>query len=468
MTATGMLSKTGRCRPLDAAADGFVRGEGGVVLVLKPMSQVAEHERVHALICGVSSTHGGRNEWIMAPNAAAQAGAIAAACAQAGWRPAELDYVELHSAGSVRGDAVELAALGATVGARGGAPACVIGSVKPQIGHLGPVAGLAGLLKVAMALSHGAFPRSIGPETLNPALDLAACGLTLEGAGQPWCPHEGAPRRAGITALSLGGISAHAVLEQAPDRAEAAPGPPPYLLQLSARSPAALRELAAAYADWLDAMDPAESPADLCFTASVGRAHHEHRVAVCGADARALAAALREGVADPALPAQGRRFCEGGSPDLAVLNEGGRICATPPYPWQRSRMWPDWLTPEVIATPPRSHERPAERPIDPRPHLLDWSLAVLLRVLQPTDPARLTADTTLRDAGFDSIAIAEVRSHARRELGVDVSSQTLFDAATPAALATELERLRAAGLLIDRLATAPTDLLQDAMEKWTV
>src|SRR5947209_528121 len=168
MTKARILSPDGSCKTFDARANGFVRGEGAGAVVLKPVAAAAAAgDRIVAVIRGSAVNHNGQSEWIMAPSREAQVELIGAACARAGVRPGELDYVELHGTGTAKGDPIEASALGDTVGRDRGRP-CRVGSVKTNIGHLDSAAGIAGLIKTALAVHHGRIPPSLHFNDPNP------------------------------------------------------------------------------------------------------------------------------------------------------------------------------------------------------------------------------------------------------------------------------------------------------------
>ncbi|MDV9178830.1 beta-ketoacyl synthase N-terminal-like domain-containing protein, partial [Streptomyces sp. W16] len=248
----GVMSPDGRCRSFDADASGIVFGEGVVSLVLKPLSAArADGDRVYALLRGSSASQEGRTNGLTAPSREGQEEMLRRAYRDAGIAPHEVRYVEAHGTGTLVGDPIETHALGAVLGA-GRAPEdpCWIGSVKSNLGHLGMVAGLAGLAKTALALHHRELPPSLHYERENPRLDLPGQGLRVVDRLTPW-PGAG-PARAGVTSLSFGGTNVHVVLEEAesvPRRPDPLPAGEPYLLPLSAHTGAALREAAAGLAD---------------------------------------------------------------------------------------------------------------------------------------------------------------------------------------------------------------------------
>jgi len=313
MSRAGILSAEGRCRTFDADADGFVRSEGVGLVVLKPLERaLADGDRVLAAIRGVACNHDGRRAPLTAPSHESQVELVRRACANAGVEPGQLDYVELHGTGTQRGDPIEAAALGEAVG-RGRSPGnrCLVGSIKTNIGHCESAAGVASLIKVALAMHRGLIPPTINHRERNPAIDADALGVDLVTAAQRW-PAPSRPALAGVNGLSLGGGNAHVVLEQAPGDPVASPprtaGARLAALPVSARTRGSLRAMCLAYAERLDRIgEDADALRELCAAAALRRTHHEHRVAVCAQSADALASALRKraaqiGAATSALP----------------------------------------------------------------------------------------------------------------------------------------------------------------------
>src|SRR5918992_1289858 len=279
LSRAGMLSPTGRCKAFDARADGYVRGEGCVVLAITSLSGARERgERVYALIRGSAVNSDGRTNGLTAPNPAAQQEVLRGAYADAGVDPAAVGYVECHGTVTPLGDPLEVTALGAVVGVAAAAP-CLIGSVKSNIGHLESAAGLAGLLKAALAAHHGEVPPTVHLTEPNPELPLAGTRLRLADRLGPW-PGDG-PRYAGVSSFGFGGTNAHVVLEGLPAKQAEPAGPGLVVLPLSARSPAALAELAGRWADRLES-GAAGDLAGAAYTAAVRRAHHPYRLAVVG------------------------------------------------------------------------------------------------------------------------------------------------------------------------------------------
>jgi len=265
----GMLSPSGRCRAFDAAADGFVRGEGAAALALKPLEKaMADGDRIHAVIRGVATGHGGHANSLTAPNLIQQRELLARAYAQAGVDSASIGYVEAHGTGTKLGDSVELEALREAFGASPRTTArCGLGSIKTNFGHLESAAGLAGVIKVCLAMQRRALPPTVHFRRLNPLIDLSGSPFFVVSEAQPWhAPRDRdgrpLPRRAGVSSFGFGGALAHAVLEEPPPAAETPTSrATPTLWTLSALNPERLRAYAARLRDFL-----AETGADLSET----------------------------------------------------------------------------------------------------------------------------------------------------------------------------------------------------------
>jgi len=298
-TKLGMLAADGRCKAFDASADGFVRGEGAGIIVLKPLSRaLADGDRIHALVRGTAVTQDGRSNGLTAPNPEAQKAVLREAYRHAGVSPGAVQAVEAHGTGTALGDPIEARALGEVL-AEGRSPGdrCVIGSVKTNIGHLESAAGIAGLIKMTLALSRGEIPRSLHYTAPSPKIPFEALPLRVATEHEPW-PERGRERLAGVSSFGMGGTIAHVVLSGAPPGGPGEPGEPglepgikagPMLLPLSARSAEALRARAGQLREALATLQVA----DVVHTAGQRSEHHEHRAAVVGSTPGELAEALR-------------------------------------------------------------------------------------------------------------------------------------------------------------------------------
>jgi acyl transferase domain-containing protein/thioesterase domain-containing protein/acyl carrier protein len=296
-----MLSPDGLCRPFDAGANGYVRGEGCGILVLKRLTDaVRDGDRVLAVIRGTAANQDGRTSGITAPSGRAQQAVIRAAIAQAGLTTDRISYIEAHGTGTPLGDPIETQALAEVFRRRTDQdPPLHIASVKANIGHTETVSGIAGIIKVVLMLQHHSIPAQLHLQTLNPHLGLEGSRLQIPREATVWQP-AGATRVAGVSSFGFGGTNTHIVLEEASPPVPA-PAPsadrPLHLLALSAKTEAALAKLAARYADYLD-RQPQASAADVCYNANIGRSHFNHRAILTARDTGELSdrlLALRDG-----------------------------------------------------------------------------------------------------------------------------------------------------------------------------
>lgn len=245
-----ILSPDGHCRAFDATSKGTIFGSGAGVVVLRRIEDaIADGDHIHAIIKGSAvNNDGSQKVGYLAPSVDGQAKAVSEALAIAGVPADTITYVETHGTGTPVGDPIEVAALTQAFRAAGasGTSYCGIGSAKTNIGHLDTAAGVAGFIKAVMALEHKQVPQSLHFERPNPAIDFASSPFYVSAALQDWRSSNGAPRRAGVNSLGVGGTNAFAVLEEAPARRPSAAARRPYqLLTLSARSDAALDRAAA-------------------------------------------------------------------------------------------------------------------------------------------------------------------------------------------------------------------------------
>ena len=303
-----MLAPDGRCKTFDAAADGFSRGEGCGVLVLKRLADaLADKDRVLAVIRGTATNQDGRSGGLTVPSGPAQEAVIRAALADARLQPADIDYVEAHGTGTTLGDPIEVRALAFALGERrdAGNP-LVVGSVKTNIGHLESAAGIAGVIKVVLSLQHERIPAHLHFREPSPHIPWSECPVTVPREARAW--RRGArPRIAGVSSFGFSGTNAHVIVEEAPQPAASAQTPqmpvsmPVECLPLSARSDRALADLAARYDDLLAGGGRLD---DIAATAGIGRAQFTQRLAVVAdttETARAALGAYAAGEPHPSL-----------------------------------------------------------------------------------------------------------------------------------------------------------------------
>ncbi len=280
---TRMLSPNGRCKTFDANADGYVRGEGCGVIVLKRLSDaIKQEDNILALIRGSAVNQDGLSNSLTAPNGLAQQAVIRQALANAQVQPADISYVEAHAVGTAIGDAIEFRALKAVLmEGRGSDRTCYIGSAKPNIGHLEAASGIAGLIKVILSLQHGEITPHLHLQQLNPYISLENTPLKIPTETQKWSSCGEHIRLAGVSGFGFGGTNAHIILEEAPQVSQKKEviERPLHLLTLSAKSDVALRDMARSYEEFLGS-HPEVSLADVCFTTNTGRTHFNHRACI--------------------------------------------------------------------------------------------------------------------------------------------------------------------------------------------
>ena len=332
MAELGMLSREGRCKAFDASADGFVRSEGCGMVVLKRLDEAeADGDRIWGVIRGAAVNQNGASAGPTVPNGPAQERVIEEALARAGIPPSDVDYLEAHGAGSAMGDTIEVQAAAAVYGReREKDRPLLIGSVKTNIGHLESGAGVAGLIKVVLAMRHATIPRHLHFRDPNPNLDWDRLPVRVPSDAVDWPVHPDRPPRAGVSAFGISGTNAHVVVEgygagdEVDARRQPAGGARPVavdlpepvadqplakeglaarktrFLPLSGKSDGALRELAGRYLSWLDEhalsseddFDPLL--ADMAWTAGIGRSHFSFRAGVVFRDAESLRDGLRK------------------------------------------------------------------------------------------------------------------------------------------------------------------------------
>ena len=285
-----MLSPSGQCFAFDARANGYVRGEGAGMILIKPLSKAMEDgDRIYATIRAAVVNQDGHTSSMTVPGVEGQSAMLREAYQQAGISPGRVGYVEAHGTGTPVGDPIELTALGNVLGsARPAGQPCLIGSVKTNIGHLEAGSGIAGLMKAALVLHAETVPPSLNFETPNPNISFDGLRLQVATEAQPLPRRGGQPPVVGVNSFGFGGTNAHIVLEAAPpgDGQKVGgdkPAKRPYILPISARDDAALRRSVESYRDFLkDTSVPLE---DICYSAGARKEQHGDRLIVIGQDA---------------------------------------------------------------------------------------------------------------------------------------------------------------------------------------
>ncbi|MCW3466236.1 SDR family NAD(P)-dependent oxidoreductase [Chitinophaga nivalis] len=397
---TGMLSPTGTSKSFDQDADGYARSEGAGVLLLKTLSQaLADGDHIYGILKGSAVNHGGKNHTLTYPGEAAQAAVISQAILRAGIAADTINYVEAHGTGTPKGDPIEYRGLVKAFTATAGQPlspdSCALGSVKANIGHLESAAGVAGVIKVLLALQHGKLPGQPNFHQLNPAIDTSGSPFFVVAGTQEWkalvdAQGEPLPRRAGVSSFGFGGTNSHVIVEEAPAVLPVAGGTLScYPVCLSAKTTIALEQRIRDLYGWLQEMPPQVSLRDIAFTLAAGREHFAHRALVIATDTDNLktilaaylengtAADFIKGVADYqtvaatedtsgfTLEHEGNGYFKG---ELLLLGERyvrgemfrweqlfsgkeAKRIALPVYPFARERHWITTETPVASAMP---------------------------------------------------------------------------------------------------------------------
>jgi acyl-CoA synthetase (AMP-forming)/AMP-acid ligase II/3-oxoacyl-(acyl-carrier-protein) synthase/acyl carrier protein len=332
LARAGMLSPDGHCKAFDAAANGYVRGEGAGIVVLKRLGDASnDGDKIFAVIRGSAVNQDGRSNGLTSPNGPAQQAAIRDALRDAGVAAREVGYVEAHGTGTPLGDPIEMNSLIAVLNE--GRPAnrhCWVGSVKTNIGHLEAAAGIASLIKTVMAVHCGEIPPHLHYSRTNPHIALGDTPFRIPEVLTAWSG-DSARRVAGVSSFGFGGTNVHVIVEEAPY-----PGQPvlqseeaAVVMTISARTPEALAALARSYARYLE-RHPEIALRDAAFTANTGRTRFSHAASVEAASVAELCAKLRA-------------IGDGHRPDLREADGdggyGGRRVSLPTYPFQRQRHW---------------------------------------------------------------------------------------------------------------------------------
>lgn len=382
----GALSPDHRCFTFDARANGYVRGEGGVLLVLKPLARaLADGDDVQAVLLGSAVNSDGATDGLTVPGGRTQTAVIRAAVERAGVEGRDVQYVELHGTGTQVGDPIEAAALGAALGAgrEPGRP-LLVGSAKTNVGHLEGASGIVGLLKTVLSVRHRRLPASLNFVTPNPAIDFEGLALRVRTESGPW-PDESRPLVAGVSSFGVGGTNAHVVVAEAPaaaagtsaaspaadagvpapsaaSPAEAGASVAPLLWPVSARSAPALRAQAARLLALVEEQ-PGPDPVSLGRSLATSRSAFEHRAVVTGTERGELVDGLRA----LARGGQALNLVQG------TAHRSGRTVFV--FPGQGSQ-W-EAMARELFATAPAFADKLRACEVALAPHT-DWSLLDVL------------------------------------------------------------------------------------------
>lgn|GEM_PF-2697367 len=316
LSKANMLAPDGRCKTFDDSADGYVRGEGGAVLMLKTLSRAEKDgDQIHAIICGSAVNQDGRSSSLTAPNGPAQQNVIRKALVDAQVKPESVSYIESHGTGTSLGDPIEVHALNAVYGNRPSEKTLTLGALKSNIGHLEAASGVASIVKVIMSLKNKKIPGNLHFHAKNHHFDIEGSPIVFADNTTSWQSYEGIEHaRAGVSSFGFSGTNCHIILGEAPERklsvtektteqnvGERSPKPAHrlrdadknHLLVLSAKTPKALHDSAVNYYRWLNRPQNDIALHDICFSAAVARDLHPYRIAFAGEDSTALSAAIK-------------------------------------------------------------------------------------------------------------------------------------------------------------------------------
>ncbi|HVE43770.1 MAG TPA: beta-ketoacyl synthase N-terminal-like domain-containing protein [Gammaproteobacteria bacterium] len=512
-TKAGMLSVDGQCKTFSKNANGYVRAEGAAAILLKPLTKaLADNDHIYGVIKGCATNHGGHVSSLSAPNPIAQAEVIVAACRQANISINDMQYIETHGTGTALGDPIEINGLKKAFSILSqeqhnkttATPYCGLGSIKSNIGHLEPAAGIAGIIKVLLAMQHGKLPGNLHCEELNPHITLTDSSFFIVDKAMPWprlknqAGHE-QRRLAGVSSFGFGGTNAHVILEEAPIHS---PLPvthvvqKPYLISLSAKTAKALMARIQDLHNWL-LQQTSPSIAAISYTLNTGRNHFDKRCILVVNSTETLQKTLRaiqqNTVVDNAiinmhnngklqnqdafapllrqlydeindgltgendqgkLLALGNLYTQGYDLDwnrLYTASEKIRI-SLPTYPFEKDYYW--------LAQTPAHHPIQQATAEEEAPLLqrIQQDLYRQMSLILKIDTASIEAHTAFSDYGFDSISFKEfslaLEEHYNIALpptvffsynNVDALSNYLLDnlnQATPTAIQSEIKPVK--------------------------
>ena len=486
----GMLSPHGRCMTFDAGANGYVRGEGVGIVILKPLTKaIADGDTIRAVIRESGENHGGRASNLTAPNPAAQSALIADVLRRSGVPISSVGHVEAHGTGTSLGDPIEVDALSsafAAVAAERGESLptdkfCALSAVKSNIGHLEPASGIAGLIKSVLCLEHGQLVPSLHISSPNPMLRLEATPFRLQRSAAPFPKPAGGPRRAAVSSFGLGGSNAHALLEEWQRQERSPPATTGTLaVPLSARDPEALRRLVDALTAWMGQhLDDIWMWPDLVLTLQQGREAMACRMVVLADSGPECLARLKgwlagdrtqvvEGGAasglatlfdtDEAAALLGAALAQGRTERVAKLWVAGlavdwRKLPAPPQARRRSlpgyvfapeRHWFDQRRTKSAATAP---DKVPPTPPTAAPSPAPVSNSSMRQQIQQIfadalylDATTLDIDANLTELGVDSILAVEIARKLQQTFAITLPATRLYDASTIRSLCTLVEQ----------------------------
>lgn len=467
-----MMAPDGRCKAFADGADGFVRSEGCGVVVLKRLSDAErDGDRVLAVIRGTAVNQDGRSSGLTAPNGPSQEDVIREALRDAGLPAPSVSYVEAHGTGTSLGDSIEMHALGVTLG-QGREARLPVGSVKSNIGHAESAAGVAGLIKVVLAMGRGVIPASLHCEKPNPLIDWEAGRTRVPVRSEPWRSSvHGGPRVAALSSFGFSGTNAHVIVSESPVVARKTNADMRLrAVVLSAHSDSGIRRMAARLAKRLGG-DPDLQLGDVAFTLAMGRSAFARRAAFCVRTTAELVIELdrfAHGVAGAGRIADesdsleilsAKEFLDGGSPDWssAFEDEAVRKVSLPTYPFEREKYWfgenegeiaSDDRSPEPILThrplqrvgsnEARWNAEPGETRVEALQRLVQKEAAAVLGMRRGDVPP---IEAQLADLGMDSLMAVDLRNRLQSLTGIEIATTMALEYPTAGEIAVALDML---------------------------
>ncbi|MEJ8546225.1 amino acid adenylation domain-containing protein [Brevibacillus borstelensis] len=452
----GIVSEQNRCRTFDNSANGVVRGEGGAVLLLKPLKRaLADGDHIYGTIIGTGVNNDGLSSSISAPNPAAQAEMLTTVWKKANINPRSIAYLEAHGTGTKLGDPIEIAAITKAFATfTKDKQFCGIGSVKSNIGHLvNGASGIAGLVKTVLALKHKKLPPTLHFEDPNSLIDFIYSPVYVVDRLQEWEAEE-EPRRAGVSAFGFNGTNAHVLLEEAPGQEREQPEESgPYLFVLSARKKPILNQLMKRYIRFLRE-NPDIHLGHVCFTAATGRDHHPVRLAIVARNVPELLRKLEhelqpvdektngrvppdhERASNPLLEVS-HRYLSGEIIDWEPFYAGRGFIRLPlpTYPFERIRHWVDETplhpTPFPFGPSTRSadsaqREELQKLPLDTIPDVKAVEARLVAIMSQVMGVSDLDRDSDFFQKGGDSLLGMQVINAINKDLKTKISIEKLF------------------------------------------
>ena len=472
-----MMASDGRCKTFDADADGYSRGEGCGVIVLKRLDQaIKNHDRVLAVIKGSAVNQDGASNGLTAPHGPSQTAVIRQALKNARVLPDQISYVEAHGTGTSLGDPIEMDSIKeALMEGRQESDICYVGSVKTNIGHLEAAAGIAGVIKVVLAMQHGEIPAHLHLKKLNPLISLEKTPFSIPTQRQSW-PRGERKRLAGVSSFGFGGTNGHVILEEAPMIPVFPKREGWHIWTVSAKTKPALTELARKYEEYLYQNADVEI-ADVCFTANTGRSHFPRRLAFVVQSRTDLKEQLRVYLKDNPMDhdssletiqkEEGRQrqdllmlkrdYLSGENINWKDFYEGyvTQRVALPTYPFQRQRYWieaADQEKKEIIPVhssrlSPALENLPeiqgrmalASVPFEKREKMIEAYLIECVARQLGTSPSEIDPQRPLIQLGLDSIMALLLCDDIKKNLGLNITQAEFMKESTVSRLTKVLQ-----------------------------